>query len=108
MKHCLSCLIYLLLYSSVIKVYSLVTYHTGAIGMQLLHDNESSQIQDAVKFVAIALDRLVAAGKSLSPPTASCRETTQWGDGQTLFKWVSLMLPSVSFCHFLFFRKQHE
>lgn len=58
----------------------------GAIGMQLLHDDESSQIQDAVKFVATALDRLVAAGESLSPPTTSCRETAQWGSGPTLFK----------------------
>lgn len=60
--------------------------HTGAIGMQLLHDDESSQIQDAVKFVATALDRLVAAGEPLSPPTTSCRETAQWGSGPTLFK----------------------
>lgn len=66
-----------------------VDCHTGAIGMRLLHDNESSQVQDAVKLVATALDRLVAAGESLSPPTASCRETTQWDSGPILFKWVS-------------------
>lgn len=54
--------------------------------MKLLHDNESAQIQDAVKFVATALDRLVAAGKTLRPPTASCQDTTQWDNGQTLFK----------------------
>lgn len=54
--------------------------------MKLLHDNESAQIQDAVKFVATALDRLVAAGKTLTPPTASCQDTTQWDSGQTLFK----------------------
>lgn len=64
--------------------------------MQLLRDDESAQIQDAVKFVATALDKLVAAGKTLTPPPASCRETTQWNSGQTLFKWVSLMLLSVS------------
>ena len=63
--------------------------------MQLLHDDESSQIQDAVKFVATALDRLVVAGQSLSPPTSSCRETTQWDSGPILFKWVSY---SVAFC----------
>jgi len=63
--------------------------HSGAIGMQLLHDNESSQIQDAVKLIATALDKLVTAGESLSPPTSSCRETTQWDSGLTLFKWVS-------------------
>ena len=73
-----------------------VDCHTGAIGMQLLHDDESSQIQDAVKFVATALDRLVAAGKSLSPPTTSCRETKQWDSGLILFKWVSF--HSVAFC----------
>ena len=73
-----------------------VDCHTGAIGMQLLHDDESSQIQDAVKFVATALDRLVAAGKSLSPPTNSCQETKQWDSGLILFKWVSF--HSVAFC----------
>ncbi|KAL9984223.1 hypothetical protein ACROYT_G006496 [Oculina patagonica] len=58
----------------------------GVIGMQLLHGyDESAQIQDAVKLVATALDSLVTAGKTLSPPPSSCRETTRWDDGQTLF-----------------------
>ena len=55
--------------------------------MQLLHGyDESAQIEDAVTLVATALDKLVTSGKSLTPPPASCRETTQWDSGQTLFK----------------------
>lgn len=55
--------------------------------MQLLHGyNESAQIQDAVKLVATALDRLVTDGKTLTPPPSSCRETTEWDSGETLFK----------------------
>lgn len=55
--------------------------------MQLYHGyDESAQIQDAAKLVATALDALVTAGRSLTPPPASCRETTQWESGQTLFK----------------------
>lgn len=62
---------------------------TGVIGMQLLHGyNESAQIQDAVTLVATALDRLMTSGNNLTSPPASCRETTQWESGQTLFKWV--------------------
>ena len=57
--------------------------------MELFHGyNESAQLQDAVKLVATALNTLVTAGKTLTPPPASCRETTQWDSGQTLFKWV--------------------
>lgn len=55
--------------------------------MQLLHGyNESAQIQDAVTLVATALDRLMTSGNNLTSPPASCRETTQWESGQTLFK----------------------
>ena len=55
--------------------------------MQLFHGyDESAQIQDAVKLVAKALDTLVTAGMNLTAPPASCRETTQWSSGQTLFK----------------------
>lgn len=58
----------------------------GLVGMQLVHGcDESAQIQDAVKLVATALDTLVTAGKNLTHPPASCRETTQWDSGQTLF-----------------------
>lgn len=50
--------------------------------------DEPAQIQDAVKLVATALDTLLATGRSLTPPPASCRETVQWDSGKTLFEQV--------------------
>lgn len=58
----------------------------GMVGMQLPHGyDEPAQIQDAVSLVATALNTLLATGRSLTPPPASCRETAQWDSGKTLF-----------------------
>ena len=62
-------------------------YHIGMVGMQLPHVyDEPAQIQDAVSLVATALGTLLATGRSLTPPPASCRETAQWDSGKTLFE----------------------
>lgn len=58
----------------------------GAVGMRLSYgNNESAQVQDAVSLVAKAINRLLAANRSLTPPTSSCKETSQWHSGQFLF-----------------------
>ena len=64
-----------------------IMYHTGMVGMQLPQGyDEPAQIQDAVSLVASALGTLLATGRSLTPPPASCRETAQWDSGKTLFE----------------------
>ena len=68
-------------------LYNKYMYHTGMVGMQLPHVyDEPAQIQDAVSLVATALGTLLATGRSLTPPPASCRETAQWDSGKTLFE----------------------
>ncbi|EDO35545.1 predicted protein [Nematostella vectensis] len=67
----------------------------GAIGIELLHGNsEISQLKDATVISATALQNLANAGKTLTTPTASCRETQQWSSGQELFNaLVNVSLP---------------
>ena len=68
-------------------LYNKYMYHTGMVGMQLPHGyDEPAQIQDAVSLVATALNTLLATGRSLTSPPASCRETAQWDSGKTLFE----------------------
>ena len=66
-------------------------------------NNESAQVQDAVSLVAKALNRLLTANRSLTPPTSSCKETSQWDSGQILFQWVAFLHSTTNLKSLLYF-----
>jgi hypothetical protein len=55
--------------------------------MELVYgDNETAQIEDAVKVAALALEKMVTSGRSITSPPKSCNETKGWTSGLDVFK----------------------